>query len=82
MLIWAPSLKNLGAHSKNYFKLGTYAPVKVEPDCPNGQADFLNTIQYTFLLKWMAQIPRNMQTMQQNWEENGIQIHDKQYMPF
>ena len=44
--------------------------------CPNRQADFLNTIHmYVFLLnsEWHKYL-RNMQTIQQNWNEHGIQI--------
>ena len=41
--------------------------------CPHGQADFLSTTH--FFNRKMAQIPRNMLTMQHNFKEIGFKIH-------
>ena len=42
--------------------------------CPNGQAGFLSSVHNSYIKK-MAQISRNMQTMQQHYIENGFSNH-------
>ena len=49
---------------QNLLKKGLSGKYILVFTCPNGQADFLNA-KHNYLLK-MAQIPRNIQTIQQN----------------
>ena len=52
------------AAASEFLKKGLSGKYVLVFTCPNGQADFLN-IKHIFYSKW-PQIPRNMQTMQQN----------------
>ena len=60
------------APAKEFLKKGFSGKYILVYVCPNGQADFLNSLH--IFKKKMAQIPRNMRTMQQDQKGNGFQI--------
>ena len=61
------------APASKFLKKGLSGKYILVFTCPNGQADSLNTKNISFIVHG-PNIPRNMQTMQQNRKENGFQI--------
>ena len=51
--------------------------------CPNGQADFLNTLHISFIVNGpnTQKYANNLTKLKRKWYSN-LQIQDKQYMPF
>ena len=61
------------APASEFLKKGLSGKNVLVCTCPNRQTDFLSTTHSSIYRK-MAQIPRNMLTMQQNRKENGFKV--------
>ena len=60
------------APASEFLKKGCLGKYFLVCTCPNGQADFLSTTHFSY--KEMAQISRNMLTMQQNFKRKVLKI--------